>query len=130
MTTSTFRRALTSALMLAFVAVLFPACTKEKPTKAIIKVVKEDGSPVVDAYVKLFANPQYPLGDPHRLDKEKYTNGAGQAEFDYTDFYEQGQSGFAVLDILCTSDTLLGEGIIKIVEEETAEETVVILPAQ
>ncbi len=130
MTSSTFRRALTGALVLATMAVVFPSCTKEKPTKAIITVKKEDGTPVVEAYVKLFANPQYPLGDPNRLTKEMYTNGAGEAEFDYTDFYEQGQSGFAVLDILCTSDTLVGEGIIKIVEEETAKETVVILPAQ
>lgn len=130
MTSSAFRHALTGVLALALIAVAFPSCTKEDPTKAVITVVKEDGTPVADAYVKLFANPQYPLGDPNRLTKEKFTNGAGEAEFDYSDFYEEGQSGFAVLDILCTSDTLVGEGIIKIVEEETNKETVVILPAQ
>ena len=69
-----------------------------------------------------------PLGDPHRLDKETTTGDNGQAEFDYSDFYEQGQSGFAVLDIEGTKDTLFGEGIIKIIEEETSEETVYLLP--
>lgn len=128
MTSFPSRRALTGALVLALVAVVFPACTKEKPTKAVITVKKEDGSVVSDAYVKLYANPQFPLGDPNRLTKEQRTNGSGEAEFDYTDFYEQGQSGFAVLDILCTYDTLVGEGIIKIMEEETSRETVVVLP--
>ena len=130
MTRPLLRSALTSALVLAAVAVLAPSCTKEKPTTAIIKVMREDGTVVPDAYVKLFADPQFPLGDPSRLNKEKYSDGRGEAEFDYSDFYEQGQSGFAVLDIICTFDTLVGEGIIKIEEEETNRETVIILPAQ
>ncbi|HRH37335.1 MAG TPA: hypothetical protein PK760_03260 [Flavobacteriales bacterium] len=130
MTTSALRRALTGALVLAFVAVVIPACNKPKSTKAVITVKKEDGSVVPDAYVKLYANPQFPFADPHRLDMEAHTDAAGKAEFDYSDFYKKGQSGFAVLDILCTSDTLVGEGIIKIEEEKTNEETVVILPAQ
>ena len=130
MTSSTFRRALTGVLVLAIMAVVFPSCTKEEPTVARITVKREDGSIVPGAYVKLFANPPYPLGDPNRLTKETNANDSGIAEFDYTDYYEQGQSGFAVMDILCTYDTIVGEGIIKIIEEETAEETVIILPAQ
>ncbi len=117
-------------MALAVMAVLLPSCTKEKPTVARITVKKADGTLVPAAYVKLFANPQYPLGDPNRLTKESETDASGLVEFDYSEFYEQGQSGFAVLDILCTYDTLVGEGIIKIVEEETSEETVIILPAQ
>lgn len=117
-------------MALAAVALVLPSCTKEKPTKALITVKMEDGTPVPEAYVKLYADPQFPLGDPNRLTKELYTDGAGLATFDYSEFYEQGQSGFAVLDILCTFDTLVGEGIIKIEEEKTNEETVIILPAE
>lgn len=117
-------------MALAAVALLLPSCTKEKPTKALITVKMEDGTPVPEAYVKLYADPQFPLGDPNRLTKELYTDGGGLATFDYSEFYEQGQSGFAVLDILCTYDTLVGEGIIKIEEEKTNEETVIILPAE
>jgi len=123
-------RALTHGLAIVLLATVFAACNKEEPTTAVIIVKNQAGEPVPGAYVKLFANPAYPLGDPSRLTKEANTDGGGYATFDYSDFYEQGQSGFAVLDIICTSDTLLGEGIIKIVEEETSEETVIILPAQ
>lgn len=128
--TAPVRHALASVLAMAVLAVLLPSCTKEEPTVARVIVKKEDGTLVSNAVVKLFANPQYPLGDPNRLTKETNTGVDGIAEFDYSEFYEQGQSGFAVLDILCTIDTLVGEGIIKIIEEETSEETVVVLPAQ
>ncbi len=110
--------------VLFVLAMAFAACTKEKPTRVIITVKYANGDPVPGAVVRLFANPSFPLGDPTRLNKENSTNAAGRAEFDYTEFYEQGQSGFAVLDILCTSDTLMGQGIIKILEEELNEETV------
>ena len=118
------RRVLANVLVVALLATLFAACNKEKPTTAVIIVKTADGTPVHEAHVKLFANPPLPLGDQTRLNKEGFTDGAGRAEFDYSDFYEKGQSGFAVLDIVCTKDTLIGEGIIKIVEEETTEEVV------
>ena len=117
-------------MVLAVVAVLFPACNKKEPTKATITVKMEDGTVVQGALVKLYADPAYPLADPHRLDMETTTDAAGQAAFDYSDFYKKGQSGFAVLDILCTYDTLVGEGIIKIEEEEHNDETVILKPAE
>lgn len=121
-------RTVRSALFLLAAIVLFSACNKEKPTKVIITVKNEQGDVVSGAVVKLFANPSFPLGDPTRLDKENSTNGAGQVTFDYSEFYKQGQAGFAVLDIRATKDTLLGQGIIKVLEEETNEETVVLMP--
>lgn len=120
---------LVRSLTLVAVALLFVDCNKEKPTKAFITVVDSLGAPVAGAYVKLYANPSFPLGDPTRLDKETTTNGSGVAEFDYTDEYKQGQAGFAVLDILATQgDTMAAEGIIKILEEEENEEKVELLP--
>ena len=116
------------SLTLVAVALLLIDCNKEKPTKAMITVVDSTGAVVVGAYVKLFANPSFPIGDPTRLDKEAYTNSSGVAEFDYTDEYKQGQAGFAVLDILATKDTLAGEGIIKILEEEDNAEKVELQP--
>ncbi|MCB9168736.1 MAG: hypothetical protein H6594_00110 [Flavobacteriales bacterium] len=127
MTRSPFRA---SAVMVALLSgwILLPSCNKEKPTKAIITIVDEDGAIVPEAYVKLYANPTYPLGDPSRLTQEMMTGSDGTAEFDYTSFYEQGQAGFAVLDIVSFKDSAVGEGIIKIVEEETNEETVTLVP--
>lgn len=107
---------------------LLPSCNKEKPTIARVRIVDEDGSAVAQAYVKLYADPVYPLGDPTRLTQEKLTGNDGWAEFDYSGFYEQGQAGFAVLDIVSFKDSAVGEGIIKIVEEETAEEVVTLVP--
>ena len=130
MVLSTAHRILFNALLVVLLSGVLSACTKEKDTTAQITVKRQDGTTVAGATVRLFANPSFPLGDPSRLNKEKVTNGSGQAEFDYTEFYEQGQSGFAVLDILCTVDTLVAEGIIKIVEEEINYETVVLMPVQ
>ncbi|MBL8001934.1 MAG: hypothetical protein JNL05_08230 [Flavobacteriales bacterium] len=115
-------------LTLVATAALFAACNKEKPTTAIITIQDEDGFIVPNAYVKLYANPTYPLGDPTRLTQEKMTDAQGRASFDYTDFYKQGQAGFAVLDIVSFKDSAVGQGIIKILEEETNEETVVLVP--
>jgi hypothetical protein len=115
-------------LTLVATAALFAACNKEKPTTAIITVMDEDGFLLRDAYVKLYANPTFPTGDPTRLTQEKMTDAQGKATFDYTDFYKQGQAGFAVLDIVSFKDSMVGQGIIKILEEETNEETVVLVP--
>lgn len=130
MRTPTFLRVLTNALVVAVLLPFATSCNKEEPTVGVVRVTDQQGLPVVGAKVKLFADPTFPLADPTRLDKETVTDADGVASFDYSDFYEKGQSGFAVLDILATKDTLIGEGIIKIVEEETRRETVVMEPAQ
>jgi hypothetical protein len=54
------------------------------------------------------------------------TNGTGKASFDFSDYYQEGQAGFAVLDIEAKKGSLEGEGIIKIEEMKTNDETVVI----
>ena len=127
MSRSTFRvPVMTLALLLCWP--LLPSCNKEKPTIARIRIQDQNGSAVPEAYVKLYADPVYPLGDPTRLTQEKLTGNDGWVEFDYTGFYEQGQAGFAVLDIVSFKDSAVGEGIIKIVEEETAEEVVTLVP--
>ena len=89
------------------------------------------GMPVDSAYVKLYADPVPPLHpDFSRLNMESYTGTDGKATFDYTDFYKEGQAGFAVLDILAQKDTLTGQGIIRIEEEQTNEETVTLVSSE
>jgi hypothetical protein len=127
MATSTFRRVLTNALMVAALSVGSTACNKEKPTTVVITVKDADGALVPDAYVKLFANPAVPQKpDLTRLLQEGTTKTNGTVEFDYTGLYEQGQAGFAVLDIYTEKDTMFAEGIIKILEEETNEQTLIL----
>jgi|GEM_PF-515007 hypothetical protein len=124
MTTSAFRSVLTYALLVGAL-VLGASCNKEKPTTVVISVKDADGRPVPEAYVRLYANPAVPLADASRLKMEAMTSGGGKAEFDYSGFFEQGQAGFAVLDILTYKDTMYAEGIIKVLEEETNEETLI-----
>lgn len=123
------RRFFLNTLLVAVSVLMLPACNKEKPTKAVITVVDEAGRPVAGATVRLYANPAFPPKEPTRLDKQGVTFSSGWVEFDYSEFYKQGQAGFAVLDITATKDGFSGTGIIKIEEERTNEETVVLKPA-
>lgn len=122
------RKVLLCSLVAVALIPFTSSCNKEKDTVAIITVVDTGGHPVDSAYVKLFANLAYPIGDPSRLMREGLTDAKGQVEFDYTQQYKQGQAGFAVLDIVSYKDSAVGEGIIKILEEEENEETVTLTP--
>jgi hypothetical protein len=117
-----FRTLVPRLFLLAAVVLVANGCNKEKDTIAVIEVVDLEGRPLAGAYVKLYANLAYTTGDASRLLREAETDSKGQAEFDYTQLFKQGQAGFAVLDILTFKDTMYAEGIIKILEEETTTE--------
>ena len=65
------------------------------------------------------------VGEP-RFDTTAVTNAAGTVSFNFSSFYVEGQSGFAVVDIEASKAALLGTGLIKIEEELTNEATVYI----
>lgn len=120
-------KAIFTAALLFILGAGLGSCNKEKDTKAQITVLDSAGAVVAGAYVKLFANPTTPLqADFSRLTKEGTTGSDGKVTFDYSEFYKRGQAGFAVLDIMASKDSLTGDGIIRIEEEQTNEETVVI----
>lgn len=114
---------------LAFIIMVSSSCNKEKDTIAIITIVDTTNKAISGAYVKLKGTPTpgWP-GDPTRLDQEMMTDALGQATFDYSSTYHQGQAGFAVMDIVTFKDSAVGAGIIKIIEEETNYETVMLIP--
>lgn len=118
-------KAILAAALLFILGTGLTSCKKEKATKAVITVLDTAGAVVPGAYVKLYANPVDPQqADFSRLTKEGNTGTDGRIVFDYSEFYKRGQAGFAVLDILAMSDSLVGEGIIRIEEEEVNEEVV------
>ncbi len=120
-------KAIFAAAVLIILATGLGACNKEKATKATITVLDSASHAVAGAYVKLYANPTVPLqADFSRLTKEGTTGSDGKVEFDYSEFYKRGQAGFAVLDILARKDSLTGQGIIRIEEEQNNAETVVV----
>ena len=103
-------------------------CKKDKQTIATVTVVNEDGEAVPGATVRLYAQPSETPPPPNaiRFDTTQVTNATGKVTFDFSDFYEEGQAGFAVLDIEASKGSDDGEGIIKIEEKKVNEETVVI----
>jgi hypothetical protein len=109
--------------VLAF-GVLLSSCFKVEPTVAAITVINEQGTFVPGAEVRLF-NLGRPGNEP-KFDTIQFTNGSGIASFDFSECYEAGQSGFAVLNVSVTKGTLTGSGIINIEEQVTTSETYVI----
>lgn len=103
------------------------SCRKESPTIAKVKVVDTANNPFSEAMVRLYVTPTVNQHGAIIIDDTLYSDIDGYATFDYTDMYNLGQAGFAVLDIEVRSgDSLYGEGIIKVEDEETSEETVII----
>jgi len=77
--------------------------------------------------VRLWPDPTIDIHGAVVIDDTAFSNVDGVATFDYTDDFNLGQAGFAVLNIEVRSgDTLYGEGIIKIEPEETTQETVIL----
>lgn len=118
------------AMVAGMVAIAsFSSCRKESPTIAKIRVVDTSGAVFPDAMVRLYPVPSTTSHGAILIDDTMYTDADGYTIFDYTDHFNLGQAGFAVLDIEVRSgDSLYGQGIIKIIEEEVNEETVILQP--
>jgi len=122
-------RVKTSILVSLLVVGMMMSCRKESPTVAVITVVDESGTIFEGATVRLYPVPTVNIHPGITIDDELITDVNGKATFDYTDKFNLGQAGFAVLDIeVWSGDMLNGTGIIKVEAEETSEETVVLLP--
>ncbi|MFM1998630.1 MAG: hypothetical protein RL204_577 [Bacteroidota bacterium] len=125
--TNTKALKLFSIILLCSSLFLFSSCEKDKETIATILVLDQDGMPVPGATVRLFGEPsENCVGCELRFDTTSITNGTGKVTFNFSDFYKQGQAGFAVLDIDASKGSLSGTGIIKIEEEQTNDESVTI----
>ncbi len=98
----------------------FTSCYKKKDTIANVTVMNANNEAVSGVEVRLF----YAVSaDSARIDEISTTGGGGTAIFNFNELYKSGQAGFAVLDIYVGGNIV---GIIKIEEEKTSEETVII----
>jgi len=112
-----------------FVAAASVSCRQEADTVAKVLVLDTAGNPFPGAMVRLYPTPTLTSHGAIIIDDTLFSGTDGIATFDYTDMFNLGQAGFAVLDIEARSgDTLYGEGIIKVEDEETSQATVVIQP--
>jgi hypothetical protein len=111
----------------AFLGVFFSSgCRKKKDTIAIIYVRDVANQLVAGAQVVVYG--QSTINQPANvvLYDTTLTNSAGEAKFNFNDVYQLGQAGVAVLNIEATFGAAVGEGIIKVEQEVTSEETVFI----
>jgi hypothetical protein len=99
-------------------------CNKKEDTIAKIYVRDVANDPVVGAQVVLYGESTVTPSPPVTLFDTTTTNGSGEAIFNFNDVYQSGQAGVAVLNIKATKDGLTGQGIIKVEQETTSEETV------
>lgn len=105
---------------------LFSSCEEPKDTRVEVTVLDASGQPVEGALVNLEGEPSDSVY-AHRLslyDLDESTNPSGVAAFIFSDFYDQGDNGFAVLSVTVTKDTLEGAGYVKVIEEETQTVTI------
>jgi hypothetical protein len=116
------------ALMATMAVLSLTSCHEVEETIANVVVLNDLGAPVQGATVRLYAigsgEGDFP-GEP-RFDTTAVSNAAGQVSFNFSEFYVEGQAGFAVLDIEASKAALYGTGLIKIEEEKTNEATVYI----
>ena len=104
------------------------SCHEVEETIANVVVLNDLGAPVQNATIRLYAFGSVDedfVGEP-RFDTTAVSNAAGQVSFNFSEFYVEGQAGFAVLDIEASKAALYGTGLIKIEEEMTNEATVYI----
>jgi len=76
---------------------------------------------ITGAQVTLFSQPE-----DSEIEVMEETNAAGEAVFDLSSFFLDGQFGLFVLSIEVEADTLSANSIIQIIPEEVNELTVVV----
>lgn len=102
------------------------SCNKEEDTIAVVRILTSEGLPIEGVNVRLYAEPSEIQAQELIDELNRTSDAAGEAIFDFTEFYEQGQAGFAVLNIEAILDTNSVEGIIKIEPEEVNEKELIL----
>lgn len=110
------------------------SCNKKEDTLAVITVLDAANQTVAGATVQLTAEPTPEANGGPAVAGEliwnepltSKTNSAGEATFNFNDIYKKGQAGVVVANISASYDGSTGQGIIKVEQEVTSEETVYI----
>ncbi|MED6302640.1 MAG: hypothetical protein VX883_02405 [Bacteroidota bacterium] len=111
------------AKYVTLLAILFisHSCYKPKSTIATITVLNDsNNSPVSGATVRLFYDD--PTGiNTSIINEQNTTSDEGVVNFDFSEYYKDGQAGFAVLDIEVNNVFV---GVIQVEERATTEKTI------
>lgn len=111
-------------VMMLFVglATTLTSCYKKKDTVAILTIVDANNDAIAGAEVTL----NYVEGndEPREgLEQTGSTDGSGKVSFNFNELYKSGQAGVFVLDVYVNGAVV---GIIRVEQEETVEETIVV----
>ncbi len=106
------------------------SCDEPQETIGIITVENLQGDPVHGAKVRVYGDPSDTVYATKkvRVDKEGTTDAAGQVQFNFEEYYEDGQSGLMVLDIKAKKDSFSAEDYIEIIHGKKNKKNVVIEP--
>ena len=111
------------AKYVTLLAILFisHSCYKPKSTIATITVLNDsNNSPVSGATVRLFYDD--PAGiNTSIINEQNTTSDEGVVNFDFSEYYKDGQAGVAVLDIEVNN---IFVGVIQVEERATTEKTI------
>lgn len=106
------------------------SCRKKADTLVkVIVIDAETNMNVAGASVILEATPSagQPPKEPSDLfPMESTSNSSGEAVFNLNEVYQLGQAGVAILDIVVTSASGNGIGVVKVEQEESVSEIVFI----
>ena len=121
-----FNRFFTFSLFALLIGVTFLSCRKKEETIAVIRVFDSNNQAVVGATVIVYGQSTTNQPSSVNLYDTTTTNSVGEAIFNFDDVYQLGQAGVAVLNIDVQGNGMVGQGIIKVEQEVTSEETVFI----
>ena len=111
------------AKYVTLLAILFisHSCYKPKSTIATITVLNDsNNSPVSGATVRLFYDDTTGI-NTSIINEQNTTSDEGIVNFDFSEYYKDGQAGFAVLDIEVNNVFV---GVIQVEERATTEKTI------
>ncbi|NND76717.1 MAG: hypothetical protein HKN39_00860 [Flavobacteriales bacterium] len=109
------------AILFSFFIIFCFSCEKTEDTIVKITVQGSAFQPIVGANVTLFSQP----GDSI-IEEEEETNAAGEAIFDMSSYFEDGQFGLFVLNVEVDADSLSTNSIIQVQPEEVNELTLIL----
>jgi hypothetical protein len=115
-------------LLLFVLVITVMGCREKKDTFVEVYVVDDQGKAVTNATVELLTSPPYELNSIPVLNKTEVSNESGIALFNFNDVYKLGQAGVAVLDVEVTKGNQMGHGIVKVEQEMTTKERIVVFP--
>ena len=109
------------AIFIAILLISSFSCEKTEDTIVKISVQNMLSEPIVDAEVTLFSQP----GDSV-IEEIEDTNAAGDAVFDLSSYFGEGQFGLFVLNVEVDADSLSVSSIIQVNPEEVNELTLTV----